>query len=112
MNNVNPTLTHSFSQDVFQFALRWTPRAIIAGIAGYYSLGVAYEKGVMAAIDRVAIRVFHHFFGYAGIGAFMPTFQWYAAWSVRIFSALAAGLLYDVAERIIIFSYRKFSPSS
>lgn len=106
MNHLDPPTSHTYSHDFFLFALRWTPRALIAGVAGYYSLGVAYDKGVMAAIDRVAIRAFRHFWGYAGIGAFMPTFQWYSAWGVRIISALAAGILYDLAERIVLAACR------
>ena len=106
MNNLDPPTSHNYSHDFFLFALRWTPRALFAGVAGYYSLGVAYDKGVMAAIDRVAIKVFRHFWGYAGIGAFMPTFQWYSAWGVRIICALAAGILYDLAERIVLAACR------
>jgi hypothetical protein len=98
--------------DFLQFILKWTPRTIVAGFAGYYSLGVAYEMGVMAAIDRIAIRILRHFMGYAGIGAFMPTFQWYSAWSVRIVSALGAGLLYDLTERIIRLAMTCFSSRS
>lgn len=92
--------------DFAQFLLRWTPRTIIAGFAGYYSLGMAYDRGLMAAIDRVAIQVFRHFLGYAGMGAIMPTFQWYSAWGVRIVAALAAGLLYDLTERMVLISWR------
>src|SRR6202030_3659505 len=86
----------SSSKKVFYFALKWTPRTIIAGFAGYYSLGVAYERGIMAAIDRIAIRILYHFVGYAGIGALMPTIQWYAAWGVRIAAAFTTTLLYDL----------------
>lgn len=83
-----------------QFFFKWTPRAIVAGFAGYYSLGVAYDIGIMARIDYHAIKAFRHFFGYAGIGAFMPTFQWYSAWSVRIASACIAAATYDLALRV------------
>lgn len=99
-------------QDLLQFALKWTPRTIVAGFAGYYSLGVAYEMGIMAAIDRIAIRILRHFMGYAGIGAFMPTFQWYSAWGVRVASALGAGILYDLTERIIRLAMTRFSGHS
>ncbi len=88
---------------ISHFALRWTPRLIVMGFVGYYSLGVAYEKGIMAAIDRVAIRILRHYVGYAGLGALMPTFQWYAAWSVRALAVIGAGLLYDLIERIILY---------
>lgn len=87
---------HDFSH----IALKWTPRLIIMGIAGYYSLGIAYNKGLMATIDRVAISILRHHVGYIGLGAAMPTFQWYSAWTVRTLAAIAAGILYDLIERI------------
>jgi hypothetical protein len=96
----------------FQFALKWTPRAIVVGLAGYYSLGVAYETGIMATIDRWAIRILRPSMGYMGIAAFMPTFQWYSAWSVRIVTAIGAGFLYDLIERIIRAAYTALPFSS
>ena len=104
LNNKDPSPR---IHDLYQFALRWTPRAIVAGIAGYYSLGIAYDKGVMSQLDRIAIKVFKHTVGYSGLGAFMPTFQWYAAWGVRITAAIVAGILYDLIERIVFFVYLK-----
>lgn len=89
------------SNDFFNFILKWTPRAIVAGFTGYYSLGIAYDIGLMAAIDRIAIRILRYLLGYVGIGALMPTIQWYAAWGVRMVTALGAGLTYDFIERIL-----------
>ncbi|MBA3721987.1 MAG: hypothetical protein H0W88_06265 [Parachlamydiaceae bacterium] len=91
------------------FIYKWTPRAIAGGLAGYYSLGIMYKTGGMAAIDRAAIQVFLKVFGYAGIGAFMPTFQWYAAWSVRICAAVAAGMLFDLCKRLFYVVHNFFS---
>ena len=99
------------SQEYLYFAIKWTPRAIVAGLAAYYSLGIAYERGYMAAIDRVAIRTLRHWMGYAGIGAFMPTFQWYSAWSVRMVAALSAGVLYDMIEKVVRAVFARFSLS-
>ena len=104
--NLTPQLHSCAPHDLFHFVLKWTPRAIIAGLAGYYSLGIAYDKGLMAAIDRIAIYIFRHTFGFVGMGAFMPSFQWYSAWAVRIVAAFAAGILYDLAERVAIAAYR------
>lgn len=87
-------------KEVFQFAVKWTPRAIVAGLAGYYSLGIAYHMGIMAAIDRIAMHIFLPSLGYMGMGFFMPTFQWYSAWGVRVLAAIGAGFLYDLAEKI------------
>jgi hypothetical protein len=106
MNDIGSKLRSGFLNITF----RWTPRAGVAFYAGYYSLGFAYEKGVMAAIDRIAIPILLRAFGYAGIGAFMPTFQWYSALSVRLVAALAAGILYDLAERIVLFVWRLCFP--
>lgn len=86
-------------------AAKLPPRILIAGFTGYYSLGLAYYYEIMAAIDKIAIRIIKHFFGYAGIGAIMPTFQWYAAWGVRITAAGGATYLYHVVERIILAVY-------
>ena len=100
------------SQEYLYFAIKWTPRAIVAGLAAYYSLGIAYERGYMAAIDRVAIRTLRHWMGYAGVGAFMPTFQWYSAWSVRMVAALGAGILYDMIEKVVRAVFARFPIST
>lgn len=82
------------------FLITWAPRALAILVGGYYGLGLAYSCGLMAAIDKLAIAIIQQQVGYIGLGAIMPTFQWYAAWSARItFSALFA-LLYDTIERI------------
>lgn len=97
----------SAAEDIAWFAVKWGPRVIIVALAGYYSLGVAYHMGVMAAIDRIAIDILIKQVGYAGIGAIMPTFQWYSAWAVRITVGLAAGLAYDLTTRIAYSVYEK-----
>ncbi len=94
------------------FAFRWTPRIVVSTVAGYYSLGVAYERGVMALIDRVAIQILLPRVGYLGLGAVMPTVQWYAAWAVRIAVTIAVALLYDLCERMLIAAYRRFCAPS
>lgn len=103
-------------QDPFDIAfraiLKWTPRTIIGGFAGYYSLGMAYDYGIMSAIDRLAIRILRHSVGYAGIGALMPTIQWYAAWGVRMTAALVATIIYDLIERIIRYVFSAFHTPS
>lgn len=68
----------------------WTPQLVIGAFAGYYSVGYAYDKGVMAVIDRVAIRILKPKVGYVGLGVVMPTVQWYAAWGVRVSAAAIA----------------------
>ncbi len=94
-----------FSSQASEFFFKWGPRVLVAAIAGYYSLGIAYEWGIMASIDKIAIPILKNSVGYAGIGAVMPTFQWYSAWGVRTVSAFGAGLLYDVGERIVLYAY-------
>lgn len=91
--------TQTTTEKVTDFLTTWTPRAIAVVVGGYYGLGIAYELGLMTLIDQVAIQVIKHFFGYAGIGALMPTVQWYSAWAARIVIGLTTGLLYDLAER-------------
>ncbi|MGB7978146.1 MAG: hypothetical protein WCF19_03170 [Chlamydiales bacterium] len=83
------------------FLKQWTPRLIAVAIGGYYGLGVAYDLGLMALIDKVAICVIKHYFGYGGIGALMPTVQWYSAWAARFAIGLTAGVLYDLIERCV-----------
>lgn len=87
------------------FLLTWTPRALAAGIGGYYSLGLAYEYGVMASIDQVAIMIIKEWTGTVGIGAMMPTFQWYSAMGVRLVAAAMCGVIYDLIERICLYIY-------
>lgn len=94
--------------DLSRQVIHWTPRTCAAGAAGFYSLGIAYEKGLMAAIDRIAIQLLRYHVGYMGLGAIMPTFQWYSAWGVRLSAALLAGLAYDITERIVLYTIRNF----
>lgn len=82
-----------------EFIIKWTPRAAAVAIGGYYGLGIAYEWGLMASIDQFAIQVIKHFAGYAGVGALMPTAQWYAALGVRVTIGIVAGVIYDLTER-------------
>jgi hypothetical protein len=95
-----------------QFCITWTPRILVASFAGYYSLGIAYEAGIMRAIDKLAIAIMKNSMGYAGIGAAMPTFQWYSAWAVRTVSAAGAGLIYDLLERQTVSTYRRLRGST
>ena len=91
----------SIESSPFQCIAKWTPRAIAVAVGGYYGLGIAYDWGLMALVDRVAIEVIKHFAGYAGIGAFMPTVQWHAAWVVRVFIGVSAGVIYDLIETCV-----------
>lgn len=100
----------NFTIPVADLALKWTPRIIVASAAGYFSLGVAYKIGAMAHIDRIVIRILFPQVGYMGLGALMPTVQWYSAWSVRFVVGTAAALIYDLCERITLFVYRYFVP--
>lgn len=110
MNDITSATPRTGFSQTLHFAIKWTPRAIVAGVAGYYSLGIAYEKGIMAAIDRAAIYILRRTVGYAGIGALMPTFQWYSAWAVRVVAALSAGIVYDLAERAACAAYAALRP--
>jgi len=86
--------------EVKNFAVKWTPRFLAIGVGGYYGLGLAYEFGLMAVIDRVAMVIIKSLAGTAGLGAFMPVFQWYSSIGVRVVAALSAGILYDLTERL------------
>lgn len=66
---------------------------------------MAYELGIMAEIDKIAIRILRPSLGYMGIAAIMPTFQWYSAYGVRIAAGITATLLYSLVERIMIAIY-------
>lgn len=107
MQSIAPRSYFPSPESVKKFIFKWTPRAIAAGIGGYYALGLAYEFGLMAVIDRLAIRILKQAVGYAGIGALMPTFQWYSAWGVRITAASMTGLFYDGVERLAFWCYRR-----
>jgi len=88
--------------------LKWGPRTVSALIGGYYGLGIAYDLGIMAAIDKIAILILKRFVGYVGIGVFMPTIQWYSACAVRTLSALSTSLLYNTAENTTIYVVKRF----
>jgi hypothetical protein len=97
-------IEHSFFrlnvEETKQFLFKWTPRALVVGIGAYYGLGIAYEIGLMAAIDKIAIGILKKSVGYVGIGALMPTVQWYSSIGVRIAMGTAAALGYDLCLRI------------
>lgn len=99
---------HSYLHHCSQFTIKWAPRVFVATLAGYYGLGIAYASGLMAEIDRIAIKILRHFYGYLGIGAVMPIFQWYAAWAMRISIGLVAGLAYDLIERVVRYTASYF----
>lgn len=112
-----PHNSHSYSPfDNFFVKLtikigKMTPRVAIAGISGYYVLGYAYANGWMMAIDQAAIKVMRHYgMGYIAIGALMPNVQWYAAWGVRVTAGLVAGIIYSIAEKVVILSIRVLTP--
>lgn len=88
------------------YLFHWTPRIVVATTAGYYSLGLAYAFGVMAQIDALAIPIIVGSVGYMGLGAAMPTFQWYSAWGVRITAFSLAAVIYDLSERIVLLAIR------
>lgn len=120
----NPTIHSSFNQPTTQSPNlfvklsiqlgRLTPRIAVAALAGFYVLGYAYANGWMMAIDQIAINIMrnHLEMGYIAIGAIMPTVQWYMAWGVRAVAALAAGLYYDLMERVLIISVSFFTPDN
>ncbi len=107
ISQIFPSTNDDFASQASQFLMKWTPRVLVAAIAGYYSLGIAYDLGIMASIDRVAINILKDWVGYAGLGATMPTFQWYSAWAVRTVAAAGAGLIYDLSERLVLFIYHQ-----
>lgn len=100
----------SIESTPFEFMMKWTPRAIAVAIGGYYGLGIAYDYGLMAVIDKIAIDVIKHFAGYAGVGALMPTVQWHAAWVVRVIIGLSFGFIYDRIE-VLVSTTSKFVQS-
>jgi hypothetical protein len=99
----------SNSEKVTTFVITWAPRAIAVAVGGYYGLGIAYDLGLMALIDQVAIEAIKHVLGYAGIGALMPTVQWYSAWAARILFGILAGVLYDLTEKVVKACWERFS---
>jgi hypothetical protein len=101
-------MTISIQEQMTAFIMKWTPRAAVTLVSGYYGLGIAYEMGWMASVDKVSIQALKCFFGYAGVGAFMPLAQWYSAMAVRVAIGLSAGLVYDVTEKCAIWVYSKW----
>ena len=91
-----------------KFLLKWTPRALAALAGGFYSLGLAYDLGLMIEIDRLAIKLIRPWLGHIGIGLFMPTFHWYAAWGVRCLAALLTGLIYDLLARLVRYLIKRW----
>lgn len=95
----NPTI----SDNIIKILCDWGPTAVITCVAGYYGLGIAYDLGVMARIDQIAIPILKNWFGYAGLGAIMPTFQWYAAWAVRLCCGAIAGFICKVMQMALVY---------
>lgn len=97
----------SFS-NLGKWAVKIGPRVFVIGLVGYAALGYAYELGIMAEIDRIAIPIIKSQVGYMGLGAAMPVFQWYAAWAVRITAALSAEALFELALMVAKSVYNWF----
>jgi hypothetical protein len=95
-----------------QFLIKWTPRIICVTVGAYYGLGLAYEFGAMAIADKAAMYALKQFGGTLAIGIFMPTFQWYAAVSVRIVVGAACGIMYDLVERVALYVYSRMNQES
>lgn len=104
MNAVNL----SPSEKITTFLIKWTPRAVVVLVAGYYGLGIAYEYGLMALVDKVSMQGLKYFFGYAGIGALMPTAQWYSAMGVRVMIGCSVGVVYDLAEKSLKYGWNRY----
>jgi hypothetical protein len=106
----SPNKTLATSAKIRKWVVILTPRIVVITLGAYYGLGLAYYWGMMAAIDRVAIEAIRHFAGYAGIGAMMPTVQWYSSLAVRGIMATGAEFCYEIVEKLalkIIRAYRK-----
>lgn len=99
----------SNTEKVTTCVVKWAPRAIAVAIGGYYGLGIAYDMGLMALIDQVAIQAIKHVLGYAGIGAMMPTVQWYSAWGGHIAFGIVTGVMYDLTEKGIKACWNRLS---
>jgi hypothetical protein len=99
----------SSGEKVASLLIKWTPRAAAVAIGGYYGLGLAYEFGWMVLIDKVAIYIIKNFFGTVGVGAIMPTAQWYSAWAARFVIGIGTGFLYDGCEKIAFKCWEKIS---
>lgn len=104
------TVPLSTREKTVSFLATWGPRAIAVAVGGYYGLGLAYEWGLLALIDRAAIPLIKHVGGYAAVGAAMPTFQWYSAWAVRFAFGLLSACLYDLTVRATQSAFAHFSP--
>ena len=55
-------MTAPIQETMASFLIKWTPRATVVLVGGYYGLGIAYERGWMALIDKVAIQALKYFF--------------------------------------------------
>lgn len=86
----------SFKQ-LTKFAVIYGPRLIILGLVGYASLGFCYHIGLIGYITELAIPIIKNQVGYIGLGAVMPTFQWYLAWGVRVVSVILAECILESA---------------
>lgn len=104
----HPSMTptpQTFAQEVERFFWRWTPQVLFACCVGYWSVGIAYELGIMASLDKVAIYFLKQHVGTIGVGALMPQFQWYSAWAVRTVAAAGAMIFYNLSERALGYLY-------
>ena len=114
---VQETVTRDFFQSARSFATKWGPRLVVVTLGAYYGLGIAYELGIMAKIDQIAIRYIKSFFGGGltaslWVGLLMPGVQSYSAIGVRIAVGFSAGFCYDRLECVAQFAYRKLQRNS
>jgi hypothetical protein len=93
-----------------QTFFRRMPPVILGTLSGYYSLGFAYEIGLMHQIDLLAIPLLRSLAGRMAIGALMPLVQWYSAYVVQIGTGLTVGFLYLALEWTACRIYFKIYP--
>lgn len=103
----DPSIYTSASQ-YFYVGFHIGRRTLVAGAAGYYVLGFAYQTGLMAKVDRLVLDAFFPSVGYFGVGLVMPEVQRRSSLIVRVSAACLAGVLYDILERIFFAVFRFF----
>ena len=102
-------MPYQLNSDFFyNLVANWGFVTVGSFVGGLYGLGFCYKLGVMARIDQIAMPILINWFGYAGLGAIMPTFQWYSAAAVRFCCAAVAGAVCLLIQKIACYLWGVF----
>jgi len=89
-------------------AVVWSIEGVVGFVGGYYALGLAYDRGLMAEIEKISRRILKPKVGILGLGVAMARVQWYAACVIQVTASIICMALFRLAVKILKYVYEEF----